>query len=75
MDNQEQDFGGLPVLKKSDVSSKSEVTSEDFGGLPVLTTKDFRFLLEKYLPLRNYHQNLQALLKRGLIQIFQKLKK
>ena len=44
MDNlEEQDFGGLPVLKKSGVSPKSEViteaTSDDFGGLPILKKK------------------------------------
>ena len=65
MDNlEEQDFGGLPVLKKSGVSSKSEVTevsSEDFGGLPILKKKDFLVFLEKHLLLQDQHHHYKKI--------------
>lgn len=66
MDNQEQDFGGLPVLKKSDVSSKSEVTSEDFGGLPVLKKKGLSLPSGEISSLTQLPSEFTSALKKGV---------
>ena len=66
MDNQEQDFGGLPVLKKSDVSSKSEVASEDFGGLPVLKKKGLSLPSGEISSLTQLPSEFTSALKKGV---------